>query len=213
MISLCGIGWVPKELYARLAAAGGFDVVDAGEGEEAAEEFEPGAAFAQEEDAEGGAEKGQEIGERGELGGFKKTEDPEVEHVCDGGAEQGHVHHADPNLPGDGEPVVGGADENDAMDGDGENDESTEEAVEGGHGEGVVAGGDAFAEDDVGGETEGGGERDQVAEKRGRMAADARASGHEDDSTEGNAHTKDFAERGVFQAEEYGEDERVNGRQ
>jgi len=41
------------------------------------------------------------------------------------------------------------------MDGDGEDDERAEDAVEGGHGEGVVAGGDAFAEDDVGGESEG----------------------------------------------------------
>src|SRR5271157_2986470 len=206
MISLCGIGWVPNGLYARLAAAGGLDVVDAGEGEEAAEEFEPGAAFAEEEDAEGGGGDGQEIGEGSELRGFEVAQNPEVEDVGDGGAEQGHVQHAGPDRPGEGAPMGKGAEVDGALDGDGENDEPTKDAVESGHGEGVVAGGDAFAEYDVGGEAERAGERDQVAEKRGRMAAYARARGHKRDPGDGDAHAQDFAERGVFQTEEHGED-------
>ena len=196
-----------------LAATGGFDVVDAGEGQEAAEEFEPGAAFAEEEDAEGGGGDGQEIGEGGELRGFEVAQNPEVEDVSDVGTEQGHVDHAGPYGPGEGAPMGEGAEENGAMDGDGENDERAEDAVEGGHGEGVVEAGDAFAEDDVGGKAEGTGEGNQIAEKRGRMAADARARGHESDARDGDAHAQNFAERGVFQAEEHGEDKRVNGRQ
>src|SRR5208337_2021558 len=199
-------------LYARLAAAGGFDVVDAGECEEAAEEFEPGAALTEEEDAEGGSGDGQEIGERGELRGFEVMQNPIVESVGDGGAEQGHVQHAGPDRPGKGAPMGEGAEKNGALYGDGENEERAEDAVEGGHGEGVVEGGDAFAEDDVGGEAEGPRERDGVAEKRGRVAADACARGHEHNAGESDAHAKDFAQRGVFQAEEHGEDECVHGR-
>src|SRR5208283_3111086 len=173
-------------------------------------EFEPGATFAEEEDAQGGTSYGQKIGERGELGGFKETQDPEVERVGDGRAEQGHVHHADPDLPRDSQPMRERAEENGALDGDGENDEGAEDAVEGGHGEGVVEAGDAFAEDNVGGETERAGESDGVAEKRGRVAVEACPGGHEHDSGKRNGHAQDFAERGVFQAEEYGEEESVD---
>lgn len=105
-----------------LGGAGGFDVVDGGEGEGGAEEFEPGTAFAEEDDAEGGGGDGEEVGKGGELGGFEIAEGPEIEDVGDGGTEEGHVEHAGPDGPRDGAPMREGADENGAMDGDGKND-------------------------------------------------------------------------------------------
>lgn len=173
--------------------AGGFDVVDGGKGEEGAEEFEPGAAFAEEDDAESGGGNGEEIGKSGELRGFEITESPEIEDVGNGGTEEGHVHHADPHGPRDGAPMGEGAEEDGAMDGERKNDESAEEGVEGVHGEGVVTGGDAFSQNDVNRETERAGEGDGIAEKRRGMAADARTGGHEEYSGEGDEHAEDFA--------------------
>ena len=96
----------PGMAVARLGPAGGFDVVDAEEGEASADKFEEGAAFAEEEDAEGGSGDGEEVGKRGELGGFEVAEEPEVEEVGQRRAEQRGIENARVGLPRNRTPDV-----------------------------------------------------------------------------------------------------------
>jgi len=161
----------------RSAVAGGFDVEHAGQGEGGAEEFEPGAAFAEEDDAETGGGDGEEIGEGRELRGFEIAKQPVVKEVGERGTEERHVKHAGPGLPMDGAPVVERAENEGAIDGDGKDEERSNDEIPCGHSEGVVAGGDAFAENDVGGETERTGQGDEIAGKCGRAAVDAGVGG------------------------------------
>src|ERR1700739_4501309 len=82
--------------------AGGLDPVEAEQGQERTEEFQPGAAFAQEHNAETGSGDGQNVGEGGELGGFKITKKPEVKEIGKGRAEETGVNDSAPGLPGNG---------------------------------------------------------------------------------------------------------------
>lgn len=59
-----------------------------------------GAAFAEEEDAEDGGGDGKKIGERGELRDLEVAEEPEVEKIGEGGAEESRVEDAGVGLPG-----------------------------------------------------------------------------------------------------------------
>jgi hypothetical protein len=68
------------------------------------------------------------------LGGFEVAEEPEVEEVGEGGAKDGTESEAGPGEPRDGLPVGERAEGEGAVDGDGKNQEATEEIVPGGHG-------------------------------------------------------------------------------
>ena len=202
---------VRRHKVCGLAGAGGFDPVEAEESQGAAEEFGPGAAFAEEKDAKCGCGDGEQIGEGGELGGFEEAEKPEVEEISESGAEESGEGDAGPGLPGDGEPVGEGTNGDGAEDGDGEEDESPEDEIPGGHGERVVLCGDALTENDVHGEAKGTDEREGVTEERGGMAGDAGTGGEDDDAGESDEHTEGFAYGGLFETEENGEDEGVDG--
>ena len=196
---------------AGLAGAGGFDPIEAEEGEGAAQEFGPGAAFAEEEDAQGGSGDREEIGEGGKLRSLEETEKPEVEEIGECGAEKAGVEDAGPSLPRDGAPVGERAECHGAVDGDGEKEESTKDEIPSGHGERVVVSGDALAENDVHGKGERADERENITEKRGGMAGDTGASGEDDDAGESNEHAEGFADGGTFETEEDGKDEGVDG--
>ena len=144
-------------------AAGGFYGIEAEEGEDGACEFEPGGAFTEEEDAEGGCGDGQDVGEGSDFGGFEVAEEPEVNEVSDGGAEKRDVEQAGPGLPGDGTPGRGGTESCGAIERERQDEYTSKNKIPGGHGEGVVFSGDAFAQDYVEGEAERTAEGDGIA--------------------------------------------------
>ena len=195
------------------SAAGGFDPVEAEEGEETAEEFEPGAALAEEDDAESGGGDGKEIREAGELGSFEIAEEPEVKDIRESRAEEGGVDQAEPTLPRDVAEISGKAKGVSLLDRDGKDEERTEDEIPEGHGEGVVLASDAFAEDDIGGKADGTAHGDGIAEKRGGMMAHAGAGGEDGDAGEGDGHAGGFAPGELFETKENGEGERVDGRE
>jgi len=86
-------------------AARGFDGVDAEKHEGAAEKFEPRAAFAEKENAETGRRDGEQVRERGKLGGFEVAKEPVVEKIGQRGAEEASVNDADPGLPRNDAPM------------------------------------------------------------------------------------------------------------
>ena len=120
------------------------------------------------------------------MGGFEEAEKPEVEKIGESGAEETCESDAGPGLPGDGAPV--GERSMARRDGDGKKNESTEDEIPGGHGEWVVLGGDALAENDVHGEAEGAEEGEDITEKRGGVTRDAGTGGEDEDSGESDEH-------------------------
>ncbi len=181
-----------------LGVASGFDEVDASEGQGAAEEFGPGAAFTKEEDAKERGGNGEEVIVGSKLRDFEIAEEPEIEEIGECGAEESHIDHGGPCGPGDGEPARERAEGDGAMDGDGKNEKRAEEKIVGGHGEGVVAGGDALAEYGVESEAQRADESDEIAEECGGMLGGVFESGEEDDAEERDGHAKGFAECGGF---------------
>jgi hypothetical protein len=85
----------------RLAVARGFNPVDAGESQGAAEKLGDSAAFAEENDAEDSGGDGEQIAEGAELGDFEIAEEPEIEKVSEDGTEKSHVEEAEPGGCGD----------------------------------------------------------------------------------------------------------------
>jgi len=144
------------------------------------------------------------------LGDFEIAKQPVVEKVGERGTEQAHVEHAGPGGPRNGAPIFERPESDSALNGDGKNEKRAEDEIVSGHGEGVVTGGNAFAECGIEREAERAGKGDGVAEKRGRTVRDIGASGHQGDSTESDGHAEHFAQRGFFESEKNGENEGVD---
>ena len=205
--------WAKRCAQARRLAAGGFDVVDAEEGEDGSGEFEERAALAKEKDAEAGSRDRKQVGERCELGGFEIAEEPEVEEIGQGGAEKAGIGDASVGLPRKRTPGVRKIDGEELVDGDGESDERAKDEIPSGHGERVVVVGDALAEDNVHGEAERAAHGDGVTKKSGRTAGHTGGRGKDHDAGEGNGHADGDAEGEAFQAKEDGKAERVDRRE
>ncbi len=98
------------------------------------------------------------------------------------------------------------------VEGNGEDDERTEQEVPGGHGKRVIFGSHTFAEDDVHGEPEGSTHGDGIAEKRGRVVRDACGGGEDSDSGKRDGHAHRFAPGGLFESKQDSEGECIDGR-
>src|SRR5712692_9696666 len=189
-----------RSLGARLEVAARLDPIDAPKHQCSADQLIPGAFFAEPPDAEDRGGHGQQVAERAQLRWRHVAQQPEVQQVSAGGAEDGHVGCGRPALPADGAPVGSRANAQSFDDSHRQGDDSAEDLVEGRHGQGVVAGGHALAEHGVEREAQRTGHGDGVAEQRRRTRAEALLRGENDDSDERHSHAHDFAHREPLQA-------------
>src|SRR5712691_1349544 len=185
---------------ARLEVAARLDPVDPAKHQCPAEQFIPGAFFAEPPDAEDRGAHGQQVAERAQLRWRHVAQQPEVQQVSAGGAEDGHVGCGGPALPADGAPMGSRANAQRFDDGHRQGDDGAEDLVEGRHGQGVVARGHALAQHGVEREAERTGHGDGVTEQRRRMRAEALLRSEHDDSDKRHSHAHDLAHREPLQA-------------
>jgi hypothetical protein len=160
-----------------------------------------GDGFAEDEKGEDDHDDRLEITDGGDARGGHVAKRPIKDQVGGDGAAGGHVDGGGPADPADGGPIemIGLADA------EGEDQERGRDGGEGGHGQGVIFGGEALAIDDVEGEADGAEERNHVALKE-RRAGDAAGIGLEEENAEkADEHADDFSESEMLELQEANE--------